>query len=294
MAAPLADPARGAIARRVRALRYKIRPGMLSDLAGAYAGARPGAGLTFSELKAYEPGDDPRAIDWKATARSGRPIVRRYVEERALTLWLAIDLSASMRFGPPGRTKAERAVLAALLLAGAACQSGDRAGLILAGERPIVVPPQSGVRQVWRLAHALATAPEPRTADLAVIPGQLERSKHRCGVILFTDGSPEPDPSWSRAGQRHDLIAARLVDPLEESLPDVGWLAVRDPETGRPRTLATSSPRVRASYEAAARDRRERFLRWRLSAGIDGFDLPTRPDPLGTLIRFFRARRPRP
>src|SRR5262245_4978753 len=119
-----------AIVRRARRLRFRVRPDAVSQLAGAYHGARPGIGLTFAELRAYEPGDDVRHLDWNVTARQGRPFVRRFVEERSLSLWLVVDVSASMRFGPERKTKADRAAQAAALLATAAIQNGDRAGLI--------------------------------------------------------------------------------------------------------------------------------------------------------------------
>src|SRR5215210_6450107 len=108
------------IVRRARRLRFRARPESVSALAGAYLGARPGTGLTFAELRAYEPGDDVRHLDWNVTARQGRPYVRRFIEERSLTLWLILDVSASMRHGPEGQTKADRASQAAALLATAA------------------------------------------------------------------------------------------------------------------------------------------------------------------------------
>src|SRR3954452_6524318 len=127
------DP--GTILRRARRLRFRVRPGAISALTGAYHSARPGIGLTFSELRAYEPGDDLRHLDWNVTARQGRPYVRRFVEERALTLWLVVDVSASLRFGPEGRSKADRAAQAPALLAAAAIHNGDRVGLAMVSDR---------------------------------------------------------------------------------------------------------------------------------------------------------------
>src|SRR6476620_4616470 len=124
-----------AIVRQARRMRFRVRPGAVSLLAGADHGARPGIGLTFAELRAYEPGDDVRHLDWNVTARQGRPYVRRYVEERSLTLWLIVDVSASLRFGPEGQSKADRAAQSAALLATAAVQNGDRVGLILVSDR---------------------------------------------------------------------------------------------------------------------------------------------------------------
>src|SRR5712671_2039712 len=117
---PKPAPDAAAIVRRARRLRFRVKPEAVALLAGAYHGARPGVGLMFSELRAYEPGDDVRHLDWNVTARQGRPYVRRYIEERALTLWLIVDVSASLRFGQEGRTKADRASQAAALLATAA------------------------------------------------------------------------------------------------------------------------------------------------------------------------------
>src|SRR5438270_658084 len=162
--APLIDAA--AIVRRARRLRFRVRPGAVSSLSGAYLGARPGVGLTFAELRAYEPGDDVRHLDWNVTARQGRPYVRRFVEERALTLWLIVDVSASLRFGPEGRSKADRAAQAAALLATAAIQNGDKVGLSLVSDRvEAELPPGGGMRHLARLVRALvATATASRVS----------------------------------------------------------------------------------------------------------------------------------
>src|SRR5919199_1897566 len=130
--------------RRPRPLRFRVRPGAVSLLAGAYHGARPGLGLTFAELRAYEPGDDVRHLDWNVTARQGKTYVRRFVEERALTLWLIVDVSASLRFGPEGKTKADRAAQAAALLATAAVGNGGRVGLTMVSDRVEAVLPPGG------------------------------------------------------------------------------------------------------------------------------------------------------
>src|SRR6201996_244421 len=124
-----------AIVRRARRLRFRVRPDAVSQLAGAYHGARPGIGLTFAELRAYEPGDDVRYLDWNVTARQGRPYVRRFIEERSRTLRMVLHVSARLRFGPEGRAKADRAAQSAALLAASAIQNGDRAGLILVSDR---------------------------------------------------------------------------------------------------------------------------------------------------------------
>ena len=152
------DPA--ALLRRSRRLKFLVPPRALAELSGAYHGARAGLGLTFSELRPYEAGDDVRHIDWNATARRDRPIVRRFVEERALTVRLVVDVSSSMRFGPTGRSKADRATQAAALLATAASRNGDRTGLILIGRQvELNLEPNVGSRQLARILRALAATP---------------------------------------------------------------------------------------------------------------------------------------
>src|SRR5689334_15524902 len=189
------EPARSAsldaaaIVRQARRLRFRVKPGAVSLLAGAYHGARPGIGLTFAELRAYEPGDDVRHLDWNVTARQGRPYVRRFVEERALTLWLLVDVSASLRFGPEGRGKADRAAQSAALLAAAAIQNGDRAGLVLVSDRiEAEVLPAGGTRHLARLLRALVATPaSSRRTDLtAALPG-LGRAGRRGLVVVLSD-----------------------------------------------------------------------------------------------------------
>src|SRR5271163_4730415 len=176
-----------AIVRRARRLRFRVRPGAVSQLAGAYHGARPGTGLTFAELRAYEPGDDVRHLDWNVTARQGKPYVRRFVEERALTLWLIVDVSASLRFGPEGKTKADRAAQAAALLATAAIQNGDRVGLALVSDRvEAELAPGGGPRHLARLLRALVATPAiSRGTALTAGLGRFRRTARRALIVVL-------------------------------------------------------------------------------------------------------------
>ncbi len=279
--------------RRARRLRFRVPPEAVSALAGAYRGARPGSGLTFSELRAYEPGDDARHIDRNVTARQGRPFVRRYSEERALTLWVVVDVSASLQFGPPGGTKADRAAQAAALLAGAAIGSGDRAGLLLITDRiESELPPGGGTRHLGRLLRTLvATRPVERRTDLTIAVERIRRTARHAVVILLSDflqsGSAAP---WRSLGTGADLLGLRLVDPREERLPAVGLLALTEAESGQTRLIDTNSARVRDDYARAAEERRIEFRHWCNTAGMAGQDLFTDVDPLGPLTRLFHAR----
>ncbi len=282
-----------AIVRQARRLRFRVRPEAVSLLAGAYHGARPGLGLTFAELRAYEPGDDVRHLDWNVTARQGKPYVRRFVEERALTLWLIVDVSASLRFGSEGRTKADRAAQAAALLATAAIQNGDRVGLALVSDRvEDELTPAGGARHLARLVRALVATPTAshRTALTVGLP-RLRRPARRALIVVLSDFlTPEPVGIWRQAARRHEVIALRLIDPREESLPDAGLVDLEDAELGTRRVVDSSSPRVRAAYAEAARTRRTAFRRWCAGTGLTGYEVSTADDPIGPLIRFFSGR----
>jgi uncharacterized protein (DUF58 family) len=293
---PIAAPTpldAAAIVRRARRLRFQVRPGAVSALAGAYHGARPGIGLTFAELRAYEPGDDVRHLDWNVTARQGRPYVRRFIEERSLTLWLIVDVSASLRFGPEGGTKADRASQAAALLATAAIQNGDRVGLALVSDRiEAELPPGGGARHLARLVRALVATPATsRRTALSVGLGRLRRPARRALIVLLSDFlTPEPIAVWRHASRRHATIAIRLVDPREEELPPGGLIAIEDAELGARRWLDTASKRVREEYAAVGRDRRTTFRRWCSAAGLTGYEVSTVTDPIGPLTRIFTGR----
>jgi uncharacterized protein (DUF58 family) len=282
-----------AIVRRARRLRFRVRPGAVSQLAGAYHGARPGIGLTFAELRAYEPGDDVRHIDWNVTARQGRPFVRRFVEERALSLWLVVDVSASMRFGPERTTKADRAAQAAALLATAAIQNGDRAGLVLVSDRiELELAPSGGVRHLSQLVRALVATPtsSPKT-KLSVGLARVRRAARRAMLVVISDFiTEEPVGSWRRAARRHDTIALRIVDSREENLPKAGLLAVEDAEHGRSFMVDSSSAKVRRRYERAALERSQAFQRWCANSGIQAFTMATDVDPIIPLIELFSKR----
>ncbi len=291
---PRASPVdAAAIVRQARRLRFRLRPGAVSELAGAYLGARPGTGLAFSELRAYEPGDDVRHLDWNATARQGRPYVRHFVEERALGLWLIVDVSASLRFGPEGRTKADRAAQAAALLASAAIRNGDRAGLAMVSDRvEAELPPGGGTRHLARLLRLLVATPSTsRKTGLAAGLTAAGCPPRRSLVVAIGDFlTPEPDAPWRRVSRRHEVVAMRLVEPREESLPAAGLVALEDAETGVRRVVDSGSWRVRDAYARAAVARRATFRAWCAGVGVTGFDASTADDPLSPLVRFFRGQ----
>ncbi|MEO6809525.1 MAG: DUF58 domain-containing protein [Isosphaeraceae bacterium] len=286
---PLDAPA---IMKRARRLRFRVRPARLSALVGAYHGARPGTGLTFAELRAYEPGDDVRHLDWNVTARQGKPYVRRYIEERSLTLRLIVDVSASLQFGQEGSTKADRAAQAAALLAAAAIQNGDRVALTLVSDRvEAEVVPGTGSRHLARLLRTLVAAPATsRRTDLSAGLERLGLARRALVVVVSDFLKPEPVPLWRSIARRHEVVALRLVDPREEGLPGAGLIALEDAERGTGQVFDASSRRVRDAYARAARQRRAAYRRWCAEVGAVGLDLSTTDDPLGPLLGHFRGR----
>jgi uncharacterized protein (DUF58 family) len=247
----------------------------------------------FSELRAYEPGDDVRHLDWNVTARQGKPYVRRFVEERALTLWLIVDVSASLRFGPDGRSKADRAAQAAALLATAAIQNGDRVGLALVSDRiEAELAPGGGPRHLARLLRALVTTPAlSRGTALTAGLGRLRRSARRALIVVLSDFlNDEPVGVWRRVARRHQVIALRLVDPREEALPGGGLIDLQESERPTRRVVDSGSTRVRDAYAEAALRRRNAYRQWCVAAGLEGFEVSTAEDPIGPLIRIFHGR----
>jgi uncharacterized protein (DUF58 family) len=292
---PAARPAVDAaqIVRRARRLRFRVKSEAVSQLSGAYHGARPGIGLTFAELRAYEPGDDVRHLDWNVTARQGRPFVRRFVEERSLTLWLVIDVSASMRFGLEGRTKADRAAQAAALLATAAAHNGDHVGLLMVSDRiEVELTPAGGIRHLSQIVRALVATPTSSIkTQLGAGLSQVRRSVRRALIVVLSDfESDEPVGIWRRAARRHDTIALRIVHPLEEKLPDAGLLFLEDAEKGKSRVVDSSSRRLRDEYTRRAEERNQAFRRWCASSGVDGHTMCTEDEPLHPLVELFARR----
>ena len=248
--------------------------------------------MTFAELRAYEPGDDVRHLDWNVTARQGRPFVRRFVEERALSLWLVVDVSASMRFGPERTTKADRAAQAAALLATAAIQNGDRAGLVLVSDRiELELAPAGGVRHLSQLVRGTGGDTDHLAQDqVERRAGTSATDRAAAMIVVISDFmTEEPVGTWRRAARRHDTIALRIVDPREDKLPDAGLLA----RGRRGRSSAWSiglGPGPETIRAAAARARRNHSQRWCANSGIQAFTMTTDVDPIVPLIELFSKR----
>lgn len=283
--------------RRVRRIEIRARRLVASRLLGDYRSVFRGRGIEFSEVREYQPGDDVRLIDWNVTARMGAPYVKKYVEERELTVMLALDVSASTGVGTQGRSKAAYAAEVAALLALAAVANNDRAGLLVFTDQiERFVRPGRGGRHALRIVRdLLALRPAGRGTDLGRAAAFLMRTLRRRSAVFFLSDFFDAtfDEAMRRLAARHDVVGITITDPRELELPDVGLLAVRDPETGVTGTLDTSDPTVRRAYAERAHEMAERRRRRLASLGVEEIALRTDRDYVGPIARFMerRARR---
>ena len=282
------------VMRQVRRLQLRARRSVQTLLGGEYRSAFKGTGLSFEEVREYQPGDDVRSIDWNVTARIGHPFVKRYAEERELTVVLMADLSASLRFGTGAVTKRTAAAELAAVLAFAAVTHNDRVGLLGFTDRvERYVRPDKGPRHALRvLRDVLFFEPGRKGTDLAAALDHLNKAHRRRAIVfLFSDflGVGYED-QFRRAARRHDLIAVRLTDPRESEWPAAGLVQVEDAETGRQVLVDTSDRRFRAQFAARGTERREGFTRLARSAQVDVIEATTGGDHFDALLRFFRLR----
>ena len=285
------------ILRQVKLLELRTRGLVNSLFTGEYRSVFKGQGMEFSEVREYQAGDEVRSIDWNVTARMRKPFVKRYIEERELTVLLVVDLSGSERFGTRTRFKSELASELAAVLAMSAIRNNDRVGALLFTDRiEHVVPPRKGRRHAMRLMRDLLVfEPEGTGTDLE---GALEYAgrmlAHKAVIFVVSDfQAPDLETSLKLLAQRHDVIAVTVDDPTEQALPDIGLARFVDPETGRTLDVDTSDPEVRARFAAAVAEEtmaRRRLLR-RLA--IDEIPIHTDGGVVDPLIRFFRTRETR-
>lgn len=280
--------------RQVRRLEIATSRAVNEAFAGEYQSAFRGRGMEFEEVREYQPGDDIRTIDWNVTARAGRPFVKRFVEERELNVVVAVDVSASESFGSVQRLKRETAVELAGVLAFAATRKNDRIGLIAFTDQvELFLPPRKGRRHVLRIIRELVNF-EPAGVGTNISEA-LERLSHllnrRSVIFLISDFLDDPiDTPLRLLHRRHDVVALRLVDPREESLPRMALIDLVDAEQGRIFTIDAGSTRVRREYARDARARAQAFQDSMRRLGVDHATIRTGEPYIHTLIRLFRQR----
>ncbi|MDG4830994.1 DUF58 domain-containing protein [Solwaraspora sp. WMMD1047] len=265
------------------------------QLQGGYRTVSRGAGIDFTDLRAYTPSDDVRHIDWNVTARLDEPFVRQYTEDRDLTGWLVLDRSASMTPGGAGPGKADVLTDLAICLARLLSGSGNRVGAILYdNQRQQVIPPRTGRTQTLRLAHELGRPVEPgggTTTDLAAML-RLAAGTARRRSLIFVVSDFIGEPGWeaplARLAHRHEVIVLRVVDPAELDLPDLGLVLVEDAETGEQLLVDTSDPHLRQRLTAEVRAREATLAAAMSRAGVAAHRITTDHDLTRTLVDLAR------
>jgi uncharacterized protein (DUF58 family) len=282
------------VLRQVRLIELRTRRLVNSLFAGEYRSIFKGHGMEFAEVREYMPGDEVRSIDWNVTARMGKPFVKRYIEERELTVMLVVDLSGSSQFGTVSRFKAEMATELAAVLTMSAVRNNDRVGVLLFTDRvEHVVPPGKGRRHALRIIRdVLVHTPEHKGTNIGGALEYLNRLlPHRAIVFLISDLL---DPGLERPlkylARRHDVVVAPLEDPSEWVLPDIGVARFVDPETGQVVSVDTSDVRVREGFKQASEAERASRRQLLRRLAIDEVPVNTRDGYLEALLKFFRAR----
>lgn len=285
------------ILRQVRRIEIQTTR-LVNDLfGGEYKSVFKGRGIEFADVREYFPGDDIRTIDWNVTARSQRPFVKKFVEERELTVVFLVDMSGSQFFGTAGRLKSEVAAEITALLAFAAVRNKDKVGLLIGSDRvEMFIPVKKGRTHVLRvIREILYFRPRFRETNLQASLDYLNRVLTRTAVVFlisdFMDqGFEKPLRIMSR---KHDLIAIHLQDPRELSLPPVGLMETEDPETGARHLVDTNDAPFRTAYERATREREENLDRLFKSLGIDRILFDISLPYVEPLVKFFRMREKR-
>ena len=282
------------ILRKVRRIQI-VTSAMVHDLfAGQYHSAFKGLGIEFEEVREYQPGDDVRTIDWNVTARNGRPFVKRFREERELTVVLLVDVSASQEFGTRDQLKSELVAELGATLAFSAIQNNDKVGLLLFTDRvERFVRAGKGTRHVLRVVRELLYhQPEGRGTDIAAALQYLDRVLTRRAVVFVISDFQSPDfiQALKSVRRRHDIIPVLVRDQRESELPPVRYVELYDPETGEQLLADTSSRAFRRRFSVLTLGRREMLLADFRKLGIDVVDVETGRPFVEPLQRFFRKR----
>lgn len=290
----------------VKRLEIRARRRVDDLFGGSYHSAFKGQGIEFSEVREYQPGDDVRSIDWNVTARMGRPFIKRFEEERELTIVLAVDCSRSTAFGSVRRSKHELMSEVGAVLTLAAGRNNDKVGLCVFGSnhledgKTLHLPATKGRLHGMRIIRELIDAtPGDHQEDLSHVLQEIGRThKRRCIIIVLSDFlsglNNEQDPRWGREmqmlSQKHEVIAMQFVDPRELELPKAGILRMNHPITGQRFLVDTNSKRVRKRYSDQAQLEHALIHSTLHKAHIDHLTLSTGEDYADELVRYFQRR----
>ncbi|MBU4304720.1 MAG: DUF58 domain-containing protein [Candidatus Omnitrophica bacterium] len=288
------------IIEKIKRIEIKTSRMVTDVFGGQYHSVFKGRGMEFDEVREYQPGDEIRSIDWNVTARMGHPFVKKFVEERQLTVMLLMDASGSSYFGTQNQLKSEIAAELCAVLAFSAIKNNDRVGLIIFSDRiEKFIPPRKGLRHVLRVVReALYHKPEGKGTDIRLALeylNQVIRKKAVCFLIsdFFSEDKNEGLLQLKITNKRHDLIAVTVTDPAEQALPEAGIIRLEDAETRAAFYVDSSCRAVREAFQGRSSRllaQRTRMLR---QAGVDVIDINTQRPYTEALFRFFRTREKR-
>lgn len=280
--------------KKVRQIDIVSRKVVDELLGGEYKSVFKGRGMEFDEVREYQPGDEVRTIDWNVTARTGKPFVKRFIEEREQALFFLVDMSASGTFGSAGKTKNETAAELCGLLAFSAIKNNDKVGLIIfTDEIELFIPPGKGQLHVLHIIREiLGFAPRRRGTDIACALDYLGKMvKRKCVTFLISDFQDSGhEKALKLAALHYDLIAITITDPRELDVPNAGLVELRDAETGDQILVDTASAAARKKFNTTARARHLELKENLARLNIDQIDIHTDRDYMRDLIRFFRSR----
>ena len=283
--------------KQIRRIQIYTNRTVNEVFAGEYESTFKGLGMQFDEVREYTPGDDVRSIDWNVTARMNRPFIKRYVEERELTVMLMVDLSASGSFGTTAKLKNELAAELCAVLAFSAIKNNDKVGLITFTDRiERFIPPKKGTAHVLRVIRELLYgAPPQRQTDIPLAMDYLGKViKKKATVFLVSDFIADDIRHPMRLiNKSHDLIAVVVRDRRETALPAVGLIELEDAETGEIVLVDTSSLKVRSEYAREAAMRNDSLQSMLRSVGVDSINVSSDKPYVQELVRFFRMREKR-
>jgi uncharacterized protein (DUF58 family) len=282
------------ILKKIRALEIKTRGLVETAFAGDYHSVFKGRGMNFEDVREYQPGDEIRAIDWNVTARMGNAYVKKFTEERELTVMLVVDVSASGNFGSTSQSKRELAAEVACLLAFSAIRNNDKVGLLLFTDRvELFIPPKKGRSHTLRLIREiLFFEPQGRGTLPGLALDYLNKIVTRRAVVFFVSDFQAPDFSQALAvsGRRHDFIAIHIHDEREKVFPNVGIITLEDAETGEQVEINTADRSMRAAFADLVDKQETELSRTLRRSNIDAIALRTGDDYLPALRSFFKQR----
>ncbi len=285
------------VLQKVRQIHIRTAKMVNELFAGEYVSTFNGRGMEFEEVREYQAGDDVTTIDWNVTARMGHPFIKRFVEEREMTVMLLVDASGSGKFGSGKILKREQAAELAAVLAFSAIRNNDKVGLIIfTDEVEKYVPPMKGLRHVLRVIREILyfQPSHERTSIASALEFLSSLKVRRTETFLISDIiSPDFSKPLKVAARRHDLIAVEVVDPREMELPRVGFVALEDSETGETVTVNTWNKRLRDEYKSLGLARLKKDEQFFRSCGVDRILISTDQPYVMPMERFFRDRRRR-